>query len=51
MQTLKDEVREQALKCYVRMEDRAKFRGKHYTYLVKIGGGDPRKMIAQERQR
>lgn len=49
LQNLKDEVREQALKCYIKTEDKLKFRNKAYLYLMKVGGGDPAKMIASER--
>lgn len=48
---IKDEVREQSLKCYIRTEDKLKFRNKAYLYLMKVGGGDPSKMIASERQK
>ena len=44
-------MREQALKCYIKTEDKLKFRNKAYLYLMKVGGGDPAKMIASERSK
>ena len=51
MIVLKDEVREYALRTYIKAEDRLRYKGNSYLYLIKIGGGDPYKMVQTERQR
>ena len=49
LQVIKDEVREQSLKAYIKTEDKLNFKNNAYLFLMKVGGADPQKMISQER--
>ena len=47
-QTLREEIREKALKAFVRTEEKLHYRGNAYLYLVRVcGAGDPYKLIAE----
>lgn len=51
MIVLKDEVREHALRKFIKAEDRLNYRSNAMLYLIKIGGGDPSKLVITERNR